>query len=139
MIHRVTSFIDLCCLTCRVMFMTRRLIFVTRRFIFVTRRLVFVTRRLVFVTCRFVFVTHRFVFVARRFVFVTRRLVFATRRVQKCSYVKFSKSLSSFHQVRNQQESSHHNRYIYATLEYSHPHGSKTLCIVQKSMSFFNR
>ena len=31
--------------------------------------------------------------------------------------------LSSFHQVRHQQESSHHNRYFYATLEYSHPQG----------------
>ena len=44
-------FIDLCYLTCRVMFMSRRL------------------------------------------VFVTRRIVFVTHRVQKCSYVKFSKSL----------------------------------------------
>ena len=65
------SLIVLCCLTRRPRSLTRRLIFVTRRLVFVTHRLVFVTRRLVF---------------------VTRRLVFVTRRVQKCSYVKFSKS-----------------------------------------------
>ena len=29
--------------------------------------------------------------------------------------------LSSFHQVRHQQEYSHHNQYICATLEYSDP------------------
>ena len=38
--------------------------------------------------------------VTRRLAFVTRRLLFVTCRVQKCSYNKFSKSLSSFHQVR---------------------------------------
>ena len=72
------SFIDSCCLTCRVMFMNCRL--------------VFVTRRPVFVTCRLVCVTRRFVFVTGRLVFVTRRFVFVTRRVQKCSHNKFSES-----------------------------------------------
>ena len=115
------TLIVLCCLTRRLVFVTRRLVFVTRRLVFVTCRLVFVTHRLVFVTHRFKFVTRRLVFVTSRSAFVTRRLVFVTRRVEKCSYVKFSKSFSSFHQVRHQQESSHHNRYIYAALEYSHP------------------
>ena len=36
----------------------------------------------------------------------------------------------SVHHVRHQQESSHHNRYIYAILECSHPQGKETLCIV---------
>ena len=79
------TLIVLCCLTRRLVFVTSRLVFVTRRLVFVTRRLVFVTRRLVFITCRLVFV-------ACRLAFVTRRLVFVTRRVQKCSYVKLSKS-----------------------------------------------
>ena len=92
----------------RLVFVTRRLVFVTRRLIFVTCRLVFVThrlvlvksrlvsvtRRLVFVTRRLVFVTRRLVFVTRRLVLVTRRLVFITCRVQKCSYIKFSKSFT---------------------------------------------
>ena len=66
------SSIDLCCLTCRVMFMSCRLIFFTCRLMFMSRRIVFVTSRIVFVTCRIVFVTHR---------------------VQKSSYVRLSKSL----------------------------------------------
>ena len=40
------SFIDLCCLTWRLVFATRRLVFVTSRLVFVTCRLVFVTRRI---------------------------------------------------------------------------------------------
>ena len=35
----------------------------------------------------------RLVFVTRRLMLMSRRLVFVTRRVQKCSYIKFSKSL----------------------------------------------
>ena len=66
------SLIILCCPTHRVMFMSCRLVFVTSRLMFMSRRLVFVTRRLTFMLCR---------------------IVFATRRVQKCSYIKFSKSL----------------------------------------------
>ena len=78
--------IVLCCLTRRVMFMSRRLVFVTCRVMFISRRLVFVTRRDMFMSRRLVFVT-------RRVMFMKRRLVFVTYRVQKCSYVKFSKSL----------------------------------------------
>ena len=36
----------------------------------------------------------------------------------------------SVHHVRHQQESSHHNRYIYAIFEYSHSEGKQTLCVV---------
>ena len=43
-------------------------------------------------TRRLVFVTHRLVLVIRRLVLITGRLVFVTCKVQKCSYVKFSKS-----------------------------------------------
>ena len=43
-------------------------------------------------TCRLVFVTSRLILVTCRLVFVTPRSVFDTHRVQKCSYVKFSKS-----------------------------------------------
>ena len=86
------TLIVLCCLTWRLIFVTRRLVFVSHRLAFVTHRLVFVTRRLVFVTHKLVFVTRRLVFVVRRLILVTCRLVFITCRVQKCSYVKFSKS-----------------------------------------------
>ena len=80
------SFIDLCCHTRRVMFMCRRLVFVTRRLTFMSRILVFVTRRVMFMSRRLVFVTGRLTF-------MSRRIVFVTSRVQKCSYIKFSKSL----------------------------------------------
>ena len=36
----------------------------------------------------------------------------------------------SVHHVRHQQESSHHNRYMYAILECTHPQGKETLCVV---------
>ena len=36
----------------------------------------------------------------------------------------------SVHHVKHQQESSHHNRYICAILECSHPQGKETLCVV---------
>ena len=42
-----------------------------------------------------------------------------------CSLFSFS-----FHKVRHQQKSSHQNRYICATLEYSDPRGKETLCVV---------
>ena len=93
------TLIVLCCLTHRLIFVTCRLVPVKRGLVFVTCRLVFLTRRLVLVTCRLVFVIRRLVFVTRRQVFVTCRLVFVTcrsvfvtHRVQKCSYIKFSKS-----------------------------------------------
>ena len=66
------SFMDLCCLTRRVMFLSHRLVFLTGSRMFMSHRIVFVTHRIVFVTCR---------------------IVFVTRRVQKCPCVKFSKSL----------------------------------------------
>ena len=88
------SLIVLCCLTHRLVFVTCKLIFVTRRLEFVTRRLVFVTRRLVF---------------------VTHRLVFVTRRVQSDHTSNSVRVLSSFYQVRHQQNYFFHNRHIFAS------------------------
>ena len=73
------SLIVLCCLTRRVMFMSRRRVFFTYRLMLVSRKSIFVTRRLTFMCLRIVL--------------VRCRIVFVTRRLQKCSYVKFSKSL----------------------------------------------
>ena len=102
------SLIVLCCLTRRVMFMSHRLVFVTCRLTFMfwriafvtcrltfmSRRIVFVARRLVFFTCRLTFMSRRIIFITRRLTFMSRRIVFVTCRVQKCSYIKFSKSLT---------------------------------------------
>ena len=56
------SLIVLCCLTRRVMLMSRRIVFVTRRLTFMSRRIVFVTHRLTFMSRRIIFVTCRLVF-----------------------------------------------------------------------------
>ena len=71
------SLIVLCCLTCRVTFMSRRL---------------------VFITCRLMFMSCRIVFITRRLTFMSRRLIFVTHRIQKCSYIKFRKNFGElFH------------------------------------------
>ena len=48
-----------------------------------------------------------------------------------CSLFSFS-----FHKMRHQNESSHHNRYIYATLEYSDPQGKETICVVDFDLMY---
>ena len=79
-------------------------------------------------TCRLVFVTHRLELIHADLYLLPADsyllpadLYFLHAEFKSDHTSNSVRVLSLFHQVRHRQEYYHHNRYIYATLEYSYP------------------
>ena len=101
------SFIGLCCLTRRVMFMSRRLVFLHADLCLCP-------------TESYLLPAESYLLPAESYLLPAESYLLPTdfKSVHTSNSVKV---LSLFHQVSHQQEYSFHNRYVFVTLEYYDP------------------